>query len=119
MRARAERGAVTAELVMAIPLLVAVTAALVWLLSVGLAQVRMIDAARETARALARGDAPADALAVGRRVAPPGAVFTVTESDGLVTVRATGPAGGPGPGLALVPEVELSARAVALLEDDP
>ena len=37
----------------------------------------------------------------------------------LVTVLATGPAGGPGPGLALVPEVELSARAVALLEDDP
>ena len=35
---------------------VAVTVGLVWLLSVGAAQVRVVDAARETARAVARGD---------------------------------------------------------------
>ena len=109
----------TAELVMAIPMLVALTAGLVWLLSVAFAQVRMIDAARETARALARGDDQASALALGHRVAPAGAHFTITESDGLVRVRATCPVGGPGTGLALVPGVELSAQAVALLEDEP
>ena len=53
---RSERGAVTAELAMGLPLLVAVTIGLVWLLSVGAAQVRTVDAARETARAVARGD---------------------------------------------------------------
>ncbi|MFI2708388.1 TadE family type IV pilus minor pilin, partial [Nocardioides sp. CER28] len=50
-----DRGAATAELVMVLPALVAVTIGLVWLLSVGAAQVRTVDAARETARALARG----------------------------------------------------------------
>ena len=53
---RGERGAVTAELAMALPLLVAVTVGLVWLLAVGAAQLRVVDAARETARAVARGD---------------------------------------------------------------
>ena len=51
-----ERGAATAELALAIPLLLSLTIGLVWLLSVGAAQVRMVDAAREAARATARGD---------------------------------------------------------------
>ncbi len=46
-----QRGAATAELALAIPLLLSLTIGLVWLLSVGAAQVRMVDAARETARA--------------------------------------------------------------------
>ncbi len=54
--ARRERGAVTAELAMVLPLLLAVVVAMTWLLSVGLAQVRTVDAAREAARALARGE---------------------------------------------------------------
>ena len=41
---------------MGLPLLLAVTVGLVWLLSVGAAQIRTVDAARETARAVARGD---------------------------------------------------------------
>lgn len=44
--ARSERGAVTAELALALPTLLAVTAALVWLLAVGVGQIRMVDAAR-------------------------------------------------------------------------
>lgn len=102
---------------MALPLLVAVTALLAWLLSVGFAQVRMIDAARETARALARGDDPAAAVSVGQRVAPDGATFTVTESDGLVRVEASGRVDGPGLALDIVPHVQLHAVAVALVED--
>ena len=50
---RGERGAVTAELAMALPLLVAVTVGLVWLLAIGAAQLRVVDGARETARAVA------------------------------------------------------------------
>ena len=49
------RGAATAELAMALPLLVAVTVGLVWLLAVGAAQIRVVDAARETARAAGPG----------------------------------------------------------------
>ena len=44
---RGERGAVTAELAMVLPLLLAVTAGLVWLMVVGLGQLRATDAARE------------------------------------------------------------------------
>ena len=67
---RARRGAATAELAMVLPLLVAVALGLVWLLTVGAAQIRTVDAARETARALARGD---DQASRGRRAASGGA----------------------------------------------
>jgi len=50
---RGEDGAATAELALGIPLLVALTAGLVWMLAVGAAQVRVIDASREAARAVA------------------------------------------------------------------
>ena len=53
-RRRDQRGAVTAELALALPLLFAVTVGLVWLLAVGAAQIRVVDAARESARAVAR-----------------------------------------------------------------
>ena len=45
---------------------------LVWLLAVGAAQVRMVDAARETARALARGDDRRPPSGAGLEVAPDG-----------------------------------------------
>ena len=103
---------------MALPLLVAVTAMLAWLLSVGFVQVRMIDAARETARALARGDDRTAAISIGQRVAPDGARFTVTETDGLVRVEASVRVDGPGLAIDVVPDVEVDAVAVALMEDD-
>ncbi|MEO5854331.1 MAG: TadE family type IV pilus minor pilin [Nocardioides sp.] len=107
----------TAELAMVLPLLVAVTALLAWVLSLGLAQVQMIDAARETARALARGDDRATAVALGQRVAPAGTRFAVTESGGVVRVEATREIDGAGLALDVVPGVELRAVAVALMED--
>ena len=70
---RADRGAVTAELAMSLPLLLAVTVGLVWLLAVAAAQIQVIDAARETARSVARGDDERAALVIGRRIAPNGA----------------------------------------------
>ena len=102
---------------MVLPLLVAVTALLAWLLSLGLAQVQMIDAARETARAVARGDDRETAVAVGRRVAPDGARFTITEAAGLITVEASGRVDGPGRVFMVVPAVELHAEAVAVSEE--
>ena len=41
-----ERGAVTAELAMALPILVVVTCALAWLLALGSTQLRLVAAAR-------------------------------------------------------------------------
>jgi len=112
-----ERGAVTAELAMSLPLLVAVTIGLVWLLSVGAAQIRAVDAARETARAVARGDAVAEAVAVGRRVAPEGAEVTVTRSRGEVVATSRARVEGPGGLFGFLPAVTVSAEAVAADED--
>lgn len=117
-RGTGERGAVTAELALALPTLLAVTVGLVWLLSVGAAQVRTVDAAREAARALARGDDTAQAVAVGQRVAPPGVRVTVSRSGDRVTARARGRVPGPGGLFDFLPGADVSAEAVALAEED-
>lgn len=115
---RGERGAVTAELALTLPMLVAVTIGLVWLLSVGAAQVRVVDAARETARAAARGDSAAEAVARGQQVAPPGSTVTVSTQDGRVVAVASGQVRGPGGLFGFLPGVEVRAEAVTLDEDE-
>jgi Flp pilus assembly protein TadG len=112
-----ERGAATAELALGLPILVAVTIGLAWLLSVGVAQIRTVDAARETARAVARGDNVSEAVARGRRIAPEGARLTVTTTGGQVVATASGRVPGPGGLFAFLPGVEVSAEAVAVDED--
>ena len=115
-RAR-ERGAATAELAMVLPLLVAVTIGLVWLLAVGAAQVRAVDAARETARAVARGDSVTDAVARGSRIAPAGSRIGVHDDGGEVTAVVVGRVEGPGGLFARLPGVTVSAEAVAAGEE--
>ncbi|MCW2764399.1 MAG: hypothetical protein JWO11_358 [Nocardioides sp.] len=112
-----ERGAATAELALVLPLLVAVTVGLVWLLSVGAAQVRAIDGARETARAAARGDSAAEAIARGRRVAPPGASVGLSRSAGEVTASVAAEVSGPGGLFGFLPSVRVHAEAVAADEE--
>ncbi len=107
-----ESGAVTAEAAVVIPLLVVVAVALAWLVSLGVAQVKAVDAARETARALARDDDRAAALALGERVAPAGAQFDVTEDAETVTVSVRVTVS-PGAGLLGLPGFDAHATAVA------
>ena len=116
-RRRDERGAATAELAMVLPLLVAVTAGLVWLLAVGVAQVRAVDAARETARAVARGDGVPEAVARGRQVAPAGAAVSVRDGGGEVIAVVVGRVSGPGGLFGRLPAVTVSAQAVAVSEE--
>ena len=84
--ARGERGAVTAETALALPVLIAVTLAMVWLVSLGLGQMRVVDAAREAARAVARGESAGEAERLARTVAP-GSQVTIRTVDGVVRVR--------------------------------
>ena len=116
MTTRQERGAATAELALVLPLLAAMTLALVWRLAVGAAQVRAVDAARETARALARGDDEAQAVALGLRVAPEGTTITATRLGDEVTVTVTGSVRGPGGVLDRLPVPHVHAEAVAVAE---
>lgn len=115
-RARSQHGAVTAETAMVLPVLVAVTIGLVWALSLAAAQMRTVDAARETARAVARDEPTEVALALGRRVAPTDAKITVTGDGDAVQVRVESQVKGPGGLFDFLPSVTLTARAVARAE---
>ncbi|WP_210651242.1 TadE family protein [Nocardioides sp. SYSU D00065] len=115
-RARSDQGAATAELALGIPLLVALTAGLVWMLAVGAAQVRVIDASREAARAVARGDDPAAAQAVAVRIAPDGARVRLEVGEGRVVVTTSARVSGPGGLLGALPGVTVTADAVAVVE---
>lgn len=115
-RARGDRGAATAELALGIPLLVALTVGLVWMLAVGAAQVRVIDASREAARAVARGDDAAVAEAVALRIAPGQARVRIEVGESRVVVTTSARVSGPGGLLASLPGVTVTADAVALVE---
>jgi len=114
--ARRSRGAVTAETVVVLPLLVALAVALAWLVALATTQVRVVDSAREVARATARDEAPAAAIALGRRVAPAGARISVDPGDQLVTVHVVATVRGPGGLLAFLPGVDVESTAVAARE---
>jgi hypothetical protein len=81
---------VTAELAVAIPVVVLVFLACLAGVSAAVDQVRCVDAARLGSRAAARGDSPARVHELARRGAPDGAVVTVSLRGGeaVVTVRA-------------------------------
>ncbi|WP_310526294.1 pilus assembly protein [Nocardioides sp.] len=116
-RPGAERGAVTAELALGLPLVLSVTVGLVWLLAAASAQIQVVDAARESARAVARGDSESAARAVGMTIAPPGAEVRVVIDSGRVAVTASAQVDGPGGLFEFLPAVTVRSRAVALLED--
>lgn len=102
---------------MVLPALVAVTVGLVWLLSVAAAQVRTVDAARETARAVARGDDRGDAVGRGTTVGPVGTEVSVHRDARQVTATARARVTGPGGLFRFLPGVTVRARAVAAVED--
>jgi Flp pilus assembly protein TadG len=111
-----ERGAVTAETVTVLPVLAVAALALTWLLSLTVTQLRLVDAAREVARAAARDDSSAAALALGRRVAPDGSRIRVARGDGDVVVTVATDVRGPGGLFGFLPSVPLDAQAVAASE---
>ena len=116
---RAERGAVTAELALGLPLLLAVTVGLVWLLAVGAGQVRVVDAAREGARSLARGDPEQVAFGRATTVAGEGSRVSASHGGGEVVVTVTREVSGPGGLFDFLPGVRLEAEAVAASESPP
>lgn len=102
-----------------LPVLAAAVLGLAWLVSLTVAQVRVVDAARETARLAARGEPPGVAIAVGRRIAPEGARIRVRGAAGtpaLVMVEVSADVAGPGRLLSSVPLVTLRHETVAARE---
>lgn len=106
----------TAEAAVVLPTIVLFTIAMAWLVSLGVTHVRAVDAARETARAVARGESSTSSIALGRRVATSGSTVNVGGGQGLVVVTVTSPVRGPGGLFGLLPVYDLHAEAVAARE---
>lgn len=105
----------TVELAVALPVLVLVVAAAMTAVSVQLAQLRCVDAAREGARVAARGESVELVRSVAVRVAPDGAAVAVTADGGQVSVRVSARAGVVG---GLLPRFQVVGTAVALREPE-
>jgi Flp pilus assembly protein TadG len=101
---------------MVLPVLVALTLGLVWLLALCSTQVRVVDAAREVARAAARDESRSSALGLGRRVAPEGARISVSTTGETVVVRVRAPVPGPQGLVSFLPPASVDAEAVAARE---
>jgi hypothetical protein len=106
-RRPSDAGYTTAEAAVALPALVLVSTMLLWAVLVGSAKVRCVDAAREAARAAARGDPAAAAL--GQAAAPSGASVSVSAAGDQVRAEVSAVSGGPGGLLSF----RVSATAVA------
>ena len=113
---RSERGAATAEAMVVLPVLLAVAMGLVWVVALAVTQVRVVDGAREAARAAARGESVAVATAAGRRVAPEGAGIRIRRGSGTVRAEVRVEVGGPGGLFALLPDVTVTSSATAVQE---
>jgi hypothetical protein len=112
-RVSSERGMVTAEMAVLAPFGIAFGLLLLWIVSLGFTQVQLVDAAREAARLVARGEPVAAAAGVARQQAPPDAKVRISEHDGLVTVRVTARSRLPLPLLRHVGARTLEASAVS------
>lgn len=116
---RTGAGMVTAEAAAVLPVVTAFALVLVWMVSLGIAQVRVVDAARDAARSVARGDDDATATAAARRTVGDDATVEIERAGALLTVTVTEVAGAPGWLLVPLPSVTLHASSTAEDEDAP
>ncbi len=116
-RSRHDRGTVTAESAVVLPLVAAFAIVLVWMVTIGLAKVQTVDAARDAARALARGDDQGAAFAAAQLSAPAGAQVSVTRSGSTVSVTVASDAVAPSWLLVALPTREISSTATVQVED--
>ena len=116
-RPEPERGSVTAETAVVLPVLLLVLGMATWALACLSGQLRCTDAAAVGARAAARGDSPSAVVVAARSVAPPGAQVQVSQDGDRVRVVVSAsvrPAGGALRGLGAM---AVEGTATALRED--
>jgi Flp pilus assembly protein TadG len=117
---RRDGGVATAEIAVALPALVVLVAAGMTAVSVLTAQLRCVDAAREAARAAARGEAASVVRSLAQRSGPADAEVRVSSGGREVEVTVSAEARAVG---GLLPSFRVRASAVALREpelaDDP
>jgi TadE-like protein len=115
---RDQRGMVTAEAAMVLPLIAAFCLVMLWMLTLGIAQIRAVDAARDAARALARGEDRGAAVSAATRSAPAGARVSFTESAGTVTASVSAHVSAPSWLVVPLPSVDVESRSTVEVEPD-
>ncbi len=108
-----DAGMVSAEIATALPGVVALTLALVCVVAAVGAQLRCQDLARESVRALARGESTGSVRERVLPQAPPHASLRVRRSSGLVTATVTATAPVLGTSLLRLPGLPVGATATA------
>jgi Flp pilus assembly protein TadG len=115
MRSRCDRGSVTAETALALPVLVVVLALAIWVLAAAGAQLRCVEAASGAARAAARGETDAAVTSLADRLAPDGAVVRVEHRGEQVHVHVTAEVR-PFRSISVLPPLRVQAQSVAMVE---
>jgi hypothetical protein len=104
---------VTAEAAVVLPVVALFALGMLWMIGLGVAQVQLVDAARDTARSVARGDSAAVARAYGVRSAPSGSSIRLANTGDSVRVTVRARVQAPGWLLLPLPTVTLQAAATA------
>lgn len=87
-----ERGSVTAETAIVLPVVVVLLAVATWVIGLVVTHIRCLDAARDVARAVARGEPAEEARRIGLRSAPAGSAIELRRSGDDVTAAVRSPA---------------------------
>lgn len=118
-RSTRDRGSVTAEAALALPVLLVVLAAAIGVLVCVASQLRCVDAARAAARVAARGDDAALVRSTAERLAPADATVELRDGGDTVEVVVSARVRPFGAALRLLPAIAVRGRAVAAVEQPP
>jgi Flp pilus assembly protein TadG len=113
---RDETGMVTAETAVVLPIVAAFALVLLWLISAAITEIRLVDASRDAARALARGEDEAAVRAQVAETGPGGSNVAVVRDGQEVTVEVSTAARPPGWLLVPLPAIALHASATTQAE---
>lgn len=108
-----DTGYVTAETAMVLPVLALVLGVALWAIAVAGAELRCVDAARDGARAAARGESDAVVVAAAQAAAPAGAQIELRRDGGRIVVVVRARVGGATGPLGRMPAPTAEATATA------
>jgi Flp pilus assembly protein TadG len=111
-----DTGAVTAETAIVLPVLIVLLLVGLWAVGVVVANIRCVDAARDVARAVARGEPGDVAKRIGERSAPAGAAVGISREGADVRVVVAAEVNLDWVLLSKLPSVEVRGQAAVQIE---
>jgi Flp pilus assembly protein TadG len=111
-----DRGAITAELAITLPVLLSLLLLGIWSIGLVILNIQCIDAARDVARAVARGEPQDQAKAIGHRTIPSATITITREGQDIHVTVTAAPTHNP-PLLTSLAPAHLTAEAT--LQSEP